>query len=167
LSNLGSRQLYYGLIFILSIIGAILFIFTEFGGYIGYYQYSVNIGSSLNNPDLIAYSPLLLLGAFFFLLNVFLSLKGLNIIKTSFPSNVAKIGLYSSLGILIITAIGGIAFEVILSNSGAQDWWLNSGFFAGIIGGILLPILYFFSLKSPSAIYSQETYPPPPPPPPN
>jgi len=111
---------------------------------------------------LIAYSPFLLLVAFFFLLNIFLSLKGLNVIKTSFPRNVAKIGLYSSLGILIITAIGGIAFEVILSDSGAQDWWLSSGFFAGIIGGLLLPILYYFSLKNPSAINSQETSPSPP-----
>jgi hypothetical protein len=167
LSNLGSRQLYYGLIFILSIIGAILFIFTEFGGYTSYYQYSVNIESSFRNPDLIAYSPFLLLVAFLFLLNIFLSLKGLNIIKTSFPRNRAKIGLYSSLGILIITAMGGIAFEVILSDSGAQDWWLNSGFFAGIIGGITLSLLYYFTLKSPSGTYPQENYLPPPPPPPN
>jgi hypothetical protein len=156
--------MYYGLIFILSVIGAIIFIFTEFGGYLSYYQYSVNIESSFSNPDLIAYSPFLLLVAFFFLLNIFLSLKGLNVIKTSFPRNGAKIGLYSSLGILIITAIGGIAFEVILSDSGAQDWWLSSGFFAGIIGGILLPLLYYFSLKNPSAINSQETSPSPPPP---
>jgi len=26
--------------------------------------------------------------------------------------------------------------------SGARDWWFDSGFYAGIIGGILLPILY-------------------------
>jgi hypothetical protein len=162
--------MYYGLIFILSVMGAILFTFTEFAGYLGYYQYSVNIGSSFNNPDLLAYSPFLLIVAFFFLLNIFLSLKELKIIKSSFPSNAAKIGLYSSLGILTITALGGIAFEVILSSSDAQDWWLGSGFFAGIIGGILLPILYYFSLKSPLDVASQETFlppPPPPPPPPN
>jgi hypothetical protein len=163
LSNLGLRSNYYGLIFILSVIGAILFIFTEFGGYTTYYQYSVNIGSSFSNPDLIAYAPLFILVTFFFLLNIFLPLKELNIIKTSFPSNSAKLGFYSSLGILVITAIGGIAFEVILSGSGAWNWWLNSGFYAGIIGGILLPLLYYFIMKN----NSTTPYPPPPPPPPN
>ena len=147
---LNSRSNYYGLIFILSVIGAILFIFTEFGGYGGYYQYSVNLGSSLRNPDLIAYSPLLFLVAFLFLVNVFLSLKGLNIIKTSFPKNAAKLGFYSSLGILAITALGGIAFELLLSESGAKDWWFGSGFYAGIIGGILLPLLYRLVMKNPS-----------------
>ena len=169
LSNLGMRSNYYGLIFILSIIGAILFIFTEFGGYTAsqyYYQYSVNLESSFRNPDLIAYAPLFILVTFFFLLNIFLSLKELNIIKTSFPRNSATLGLFSSIGILAITAIGGIAFEFLLSESGASNWWLNSGFYAGIIGGILLPLLYYFTMKNPSAKPIQETYPPPPPPPP-
>jgi len=159
------RSNYYGLIFILSVIGAILFVFTEFGGYTTYYQYSVNLESSFNTPDLIAYAPLFILVTFFFLLNIFLSLKELNIIKVSFPSNSAKLGFYASLGILVITAIGGIAFEVILSESGALNWWLNSGFYAGIIGGILLPLLYYFIMKNTSTKPYQETYPPPPPPP--
>jgi hypothetical protein len=147
---LGAKGNYYGLIFILSVIGAILFVFTEFGGYTTppYYYYSVNLESSFNNPDLIAYAPLFILVTCFFLLNIFLSLKEMNIIKTSFLSNSAKLGLYSSLGILVISAVGGIAFEVILSDSGARDWWLSSGFYAGIIGGILLPVLYYFALKS-------------------
>ncbi|MCJ7763389.1 hypothetical protein MUP38_08060 [Candidatus Bathyarchaeota archaeon] len=136
LSNSGMRSNYYGLIFILSVIGAILLIFTEFGGYTTYYQYSVNLESSFRNPDLIAYAPLFILVTFFFVLNIFLPLKELNIIKTSFPRNSAKLGFFSSLGILVITAVGGIAFEVILSESGAWNWWLNSGFYAGIICGI-------------------------------
>jgi hypothetical protein len=164
LSNLGIRSNYYGLIFILSIIGAILFIFTEFGGYTTYYKYSVNLESSFRNPDLSAFAPLLVLVSFFFVLNIFLSLKGLNIIKTSLANNSAKLGFYSSLGILVITAVGGIVFEIILSDSGATDWWLNSGFYAGLIGGILLPLLYYFIMKNSSAKTYQATYPPPPPP---
>ena len=151
MSNVNMRSNFYALIFILSVIGVILFVFTEFGGYTTSlrYQYSVNLESSFNNPDLIAYAPLFILVTCFFLLNVFLSLKELNIIKTSFPSNSAKLGLYSSLGILVISAVGGVAFETILSDSGARDWWLSSGFYAGIIGGILLPLLYYFIMKSP------------------
>jgi len=64
-----SRSNYYALILVLSIIGAILFIFTEFGGYTSYYSYSVNITSVFNNPDLIPYAPVYLLTAFLFLLN--------------------------------------------------------------------------------------------------
>jgi hypothetical protein len=150
-SNVNTRSNFYALIFILSVIGVILFVFTEFGGYTTppYYQYSVNLESSFRNPDLIAYAPLFVLVMFFFLLNIFLSLKELNIIKTAFPSNSAKLGLYSSLGILVISAVGGIAFEAILSESGAMDWWLSSGFYAGIIGGILLPLLYYFIMRNP------------------
>jgi len=151
MSNVNMRSNFYALIFILSVIGAILFVFTEFGGYTTSlrYQYSVNLESSFNNPDLIAYAPLFILVTFFFLLNIFLSLKELKIIKTAFPSNSAKLGLYSSLGILVISAVGGIAFEAILSESGAMDWWLSSGFYAGIIGGILLPLLYYFIMRNP------------------
>jgi hypothetical protein len=151
MSNVNMRSNFYALIFILSVIGVILFVFTEFGGYTTSlrYQYSVSLESSFNNPDLIAYAPLFILVTFFFLLNIFLSLKELNIIKTAFPSNSAKLGLYSSLGILVISAVGGIAFEAILSESGAMDWWLSSGFYAGIIGGILLPLLYYFIMRNP------------------
>jgi hypothetical protein len=160
MSGLGARGNFYGLIFILSVMGAILFIFTEFGGYTTlpyYYQYSVNLGSSFSNPDLLAYAPLFLLVAFFFLFNVFLSLKELKVIRTPFPGNSARLGMYSSLGILAITAIGGIAFASILSSSGASNWWFSSGFYAGIIGGILLPLLYYLVMKGP-----KEAPPPPP-----
>jgi hypothetical protein len=161
------RSNYYGLVLVLSVIGAILFVFTEFGGYttLPYYQYSVNFGSSFNNPDLIAYAPLFILVTFLFLLNIFLSLKELKIIKASFSRNSAKLGLFISLGILVISAFGGVAFDVILSSSGAQNWWLSSGFYAGIIGGILLPLLYYLILKTPSEKPFQTAYPPPPPPP--
>jgi hypothetical protein len=151
MSNSGSQSNYYGLILVLSIIGFILFAFTDFGGYVGgiyNYRYSVSLESSFNNPDLIAYAPLFILVIFLFLLNVFLPLKELNFIKASFPSNSAKLGFYSSLGILVISAVGAVAFEAILSESGATDWWFDAGFYAGIIGGILLPLLYYFIMKN-------------------
>ena len=155
MSNLSTRSNFYGLIFILSVIGAILFAFTEFGGYTTppyNYYYSVNLESSFNNPDLIAYAPLFILVICFFLFNIFLSLRELNIVKISFLGNSAKLGFYSSIGILAISAFGGIAFEAILSESNARDWWLSSGFYAGIIGGILLPLLYYFIMKSPEQL---------------
>jgi hypothetical protein len=151
MSKTNAYSNFYLLILVLSLIGAVLFAFTEFGGYTTppYYQYSVSLESSFRNPDLVAYAPLFVLVTLLFLFNIFLSLKELNVIKTSFPSNAAKLGLYSSLCILAISAVGGAAFELILSESNATDWWLSSGFYAGIIGGILLPLLYYFAMKNP------------------
>jgi hypothetical protein len=166
MSNSNTQSNYYGLILILSIIGTILFTFTDFGGYLGYYRYSISLESSFNNPDLIAFAPLYILVVCLFLLNIFIPLKELKIIKTSFPKNSAKLGFYSSLLILIISAFGAIAMEVILSEADAVDWWLDAGFYAGIIGGILLPLLYYFTMKKPTSKTLQTTYPPPPPPPP-
>jgi hypothetical protein len=161
MSNL-EKSSYYVLILMLSIIGAILFSFTEFGGYTAYYSYSVNLQSVFSNPDLIAYSPIYLLLDFLFLLNIFLSLKELNIIKLSFPKKSANLGFFSSLGIFAITTVSGVAFVALLSDAG--DWWFGAGFYAGIIGGILLPILYRMSMKNASASSTQYNYPPPPPP---
>lgn len=155
MSNLNMKSNYYGLIFILSVIGTILFVFTEFGGYVSYYAYSINFESSFRNPDLLVYSPFFILVTVLFLINIFLPLKELNIIKASFPRNSSKLGFYSSLGILAITAIGGI----ILSTSGAWDWWFGSGFYSGIIGGILLPLLYRFAMKNASTSPVVKTKP--------
>jgi hypothetical protein len=164
LSNFGKSN-YYVLILVLSTIGSLLFIFTEFGGYTSYYSYSVNIESVFSNPDLIAYAPIYLLVAFLFLVNVFISLKELNILKLSFPHNSAKLGYYTSIAIFVITVISGITFVALLSE--ANDWWFGAGFYAGILGGILLPLLYRLSRKSTVSSLDQTTYtiPPPPPPP--
>lgn len=164
MSNSNLKSSYYGLILILSIIGTILFTFTDFGGYVSgiySYAYSISLESSFSNPDLLIFAPLFVLVIFLFLINIFLPLKELNLIKTSSSNNSAKIGFYSSLIIFIISAIGGVSFEVILSESGAISWWFDAAFYAGIIGGILLPILYYLIMKNSRAI------PPPPPPPPS
>ena len=164
MSNQNSKSSYYGLILVLSIIGTILFTFTDFGGYVGGiydYAYSISLESSFSNPDLILFAPLFLLVIFLFVVNIFLPLKELNIIKTSSPNNSAKIGFYSSLIIFIISAVGGVSFEFILSESGAISWWFDAAFYAGVLGGILLPILYYLVMKS-----AKSTPPPPPPPPP-
>lgn len=132
---------------VLSVIGAILFLFTEFAGYTAapyFYWYSVSFESTFYNPDHAIYAPIFILVAFLFLLNAIISLKGLNIVKMKTPMSAAKLGLYSSIGILIISVVGGVAFEVILSESSASDWWLNTGFYAGLIGGVLLMMLFYF-----------------------
>ena len=155
---------YYVLILVLSIVGAILFIFTDFAGYTAYYSYYVSFQSVFSNPDLIAYSPIYPLVSFLFLLNIFLSLKELKILRLSFPQNSAKIGFFSSIGILAVNAVCGIAFAVLASD--ARAWWFGAGFYAGVIGGIILPILYQLSMQTSLQNSDQLPYLPPPPPPP-
>ncbi|MBM3292360.1 hypothetical protein FJY84_06740 [Candidatus Bathyarchaeota archaeon] len=87
----GSKS-YYIIILTLSVIGAILFATTDFGGYLSYYAYSVSLETSFYNPDLKIYAPLFILATLFFLLNVFVSLKELGFIKSSFPKNSVKLG---------------------------------------------------------------------------
>ncbi len=160
MSRSGQNNIYV-LILVLSIIGAILFIFTEFGGYTAYYSYSVNIESVFRNPDLLLYAPVYVFTAFLFLINILLPIIELKNVKLSLPLTPAQLGFYTSIIILIITAASGVIFAVRLSN--AWDWWFNSGFYAGIIGGILLPILYRISMKNPHQATPPDLPPPPPP----
>lgn len=93
-------------------------------------------------------SPIFILVACLFFLNTFISLKELNLIKFKAPIETHKLGLYTSVGILVISIAGGIAFEVMLSESGATDWWFNSGYYAGLIGGISMTTLYYLSIRN-------------------
>lgn len=144
---------YYTWILVLSLLGGILFLFTEFAGYTAppyNYWYSVSLESAFYNPDHAAFAPVFILVAGLFFLNTFVSLKGLNLIKFEARGiDAQKLGLYTSIGIFVISVIGGVAFELILAESGATDWWFNTGFYAGLIGGILMTIFYYLIMKRP------------------
>ena len=151
MSNTNILSNLYTWIFVLSVLGGILFLFTEFGGYTTppyYYWYSISLESAFYNPDHAAFAPIFILVACLFFLNTLISLKGMNVIKFKAPMEANKLGLYTSVSILVISIAGGIAFEVILSESGATNWWFNTGFYAGLIGGILMTTLYYLIIRN-------------------
>ena len=76
--------------------------------------------------------------------------KKINLLPFDLPFDMDKIGLISSAMILGISALGGIVFEVIMCGSGASEWWLGTGFYAGIIGGGLMLFFYYLQGKSSS-----------------
>jgi hypothetical protein len=145
MSNESILSNFYTWIFVLSLLGGILFLFTEFAGYTAppyNYWYSISLESGFHNPDHAPFAPVFILVAGLFFFNTLISLMKLNLIKFEVP-NAQKLGLYSSVGILVISVVAGIAFEVMLAESGATDWWFNTGFYAGVIGGILMAAIYY------------------------
>ena len=92
--------------------------------------------------------PFLLVGALFFF-NTFVALKQLEFLKIDLPFVNKQFGFFSAIGILVISVVGGLAFEVIMAGSGAINWWLSTGFYAGLIGGVLITLLYYLESKTP------------------
>lgn len=146
MSNSSILSNLYTLIFVLSVIGGILFLSTEFAGYTAppyNYWYSISLESAFYNPDHAPFASIFVFVAILFFFNTFISLKELNIIKFKVPLNSQKLGLYTSIAILVINVTGGVVFEVILSESDATDWWFNTGFYVGLIGGMLMTSIYY------------------------
>ncbi|MHA1839787.1 MAG: hypothetical protein ACTSVM_01495 [Candidatus Ranarchaeia archaeon] len=88
---------YYTWILVLSVIGGILFLTTEFAGYTAppyYYWYSVSFASAFENPDHVVAIPVILAGAAMFLFNALIALKELNIFKVKIPYGDKRFGLY-------------------------------------------------------------------------
>jgi hypothetical protein len=141
---------YYTWILVLGIVGGILFLTTEFAGYVAppyYYWYSIYLGTS--NPDHLPYVPAILLVAILFFINAAIGAKKINLLPFDLPFDLDKIGVITSIGILAISGLGGIAFEVIMNSSGATNWWLGASFYAGVIGGGLLLVFYYLLGKFP------------------
>nr|MDO8119247.1 hypothetical protein [Candidatus Sigynarchaeota archaeon] len=139
----------YFWILVLGTIGGILMLATEFAGYNAppsYYWYSIYVGTE--NPDHIPYVPLLVTVAVMFFFNAIVGLMGLGVLKIPVGMTLLKIGRIFALIILITGVAGIIAFEIVMANSSASDWWWGPGAFATIIGGALLLIQYIFVIKT-------------------
>ncbi len=138
----------YFWVLVLGVLGGILMLATEFAGYTAPpygYWYSIYVGTE--NPDHIPYVPLLVAVAAMFLFNVLIALMGLGVIKVPVTARLLRIGFFLGLLILIIGVAGITAFEIIMADSSASDWWWGTGAFASIIGGALLLIQYIFLIK--------------------
>ena len=137
---------FYTWILVLGVLGGLLILGTEFAGYIAgpySYWYSVSLGSAFVNIDHLPYAPIFLVLAGLFFLNALIGLQELKLTNIQLPFITKQIGFFSAIGILAISVIGGLAFEIIMAESGAINWWLGTGFYAGIIGGGLLTFFHY------------------------
>ena len=136
------RSLYASTL-IVSLIGGILLITTEFSG--GYSYHSGSYGFHTT----ISIGPWGLLFAVFFgvamllFIGSIISIRGLS--PTNPPSrNMVWVGFGCALTVLIITILGGISSFVFIDT---QDIWLSAGFYGGSIGSLLTTILFWMIIR--------------------
>jgi hypothetical protein len=145
------RKYYHILLIIilaLNILGAILVLFTPFGGMIVATAYGprerfASLGSGYSE----------------FLDNVFIVLIAICLVVTAFLSFLALLTLRSgnnnvvrparivSIITFLLAIIGAISFEIIRAEIDYLDWWLDTGFYAAIVVGLVNSIFYLFLFK--------------------
>lgn len=122
---------------IFSLLGGILVLLTDFGGwsetyfdgtYTTYPDYYVYIGSE--NMPFIGY-PLLIGIGFSLLYAAYISYQAMTTDISADKIRTGIIGASVALGGVIL---GALIFTVLAED--ATDWWLDTGFYAGLIGSI-------------------------------
>lgn len=133
---------------ILSAIGAILVLTTPFGGmtvptYYGLRDRFASLGSEYSEP----------------LDNIFIVLLALCMLATALVSFVASRLAQLNQGKVIRTArtlafltlglavMGGFAYEITRANIGYVEWWLDTGFYAALVAGLVNSILFSVVLR--------------------
>ena len=130
---------------IVSIIGGFTILLGDFAGwdysnyYIGFFETGW-IDVSLENP-----LSAILLGTCALLLFYvsYISYQALSNPEQEGLVEKVQIGIYTSLTSLVVLLAGGLLFALILMLEGDTDWWLDLGFYGGVIGsGLTLALLY-------------------------
>lgn len=140
----GRLDPYSVIILVLSLIGLVLVASTNFAGFWldNYYtgsryscltcEYSTEVDRAA-----IILVILLLLGQIAIGLNDLLPNKFL-------PENISRLGIFLAASTLLLTIIGGVAFSVSYSE---YDSWLETGFYAGALAGLINSVLFFLKGK--------------------
>jgi len=140
----GRLDPYSVIIFVLSLTGLVLVASTNFAGFWleNYYtgsryscltcEYSTEVDRAA-----IILVILLLLGQIAISLNDLLPNKFL-------PENISRLGIFFAASTLLLTIIGGVAFSVSYSE---YDSWLETGFYAGALAGLINSVLFFLKGK--------------------
>lgn len=140
----GRLDPYSVIIFVLSLIGLVLVASTNFAGFWleNYYtgsryscltcEYSTEVDRAA-----IILVILLLLGQIAISLNDLLPNKFL-------AENISRLGIFFAASTLLLTIIGGVAFSVSYSE---YDSWLETGFYAGALAGLINSVLFFLKGK--------------------
>jgi hypothetical protein len=144
-TKLDSIKQYFVGSLIVSIIGGFTILLGDFAGwdysnyYLGFFETGY-IDVSLENPlsAIILGSCALLL---FFV--SYTSFQALSDPQQEGLAEKVQLGIYTSVTSLTVLLIGGLLFATILILEGDTDWWLDLGFYGGVIGsGLTLALLY-------------------------
>ena len=133
---------------ITSVIGAVLLLVGDFGGW--YFQ----VAFAGNNLDrygevglLTPYFPVVAALAGLMLYGAYVSYTAIK--NEGSIENLASINRAYKimLGTFIATIVLGIVFVAVISFQDVEDWWLDAGFYGGVVGSGLSALLMRLGLK--------------------
>ena len=140
MDNTREAQIFFVGSTIASLVGAILMLATDFGGW---YIYGVEYGYIYANFTITGI--IIILMDIMFWLCFFISIAALAK-PDILPDNALRSGLYLALVILILTIIGASIFAVEMIDLDPTNWWLDASFYGALIGSILTVIFFYLAL---------------------
>ena len=145
MTNNQNQSYFIGAI-IFSLIGGILLLVMDFGGW-----YTYNYYAGIRTWNYIGLNELpsgliFIIPAIFLFYCTWISLQALQ--NTNKPLNKKSIrqGFLLSLIVFLLALIGGIIF--ILTLGDVNDWWLDGAFYGGLLGGLFTSVFLYFILKN-------------------
>ena len=139
---------YYIGALIFSLIGGILLLLMDFGGWYAYNGYlGVRTWAYIGLNELPA-GLLFIIPALFLFYCTWISLKALQNTKVTPNKNSIQLGFYLSIVVFLLALIGGIIFVLTLGD--VDDWWFDGAFYGGLLGGLFTSIFMYFILKNTS-----------------
>jgi hypothetical protein len=131
---------------IFSLIGGILLLAMDFGGW---YTYNYYIGLRAWNYIGLNELPgglIFIIPAIFLFYCTWISLKALQNTNIIPNKNSIQLGFFLSLTVFLLALIGAIIF--ILTLGDVSDWWFDGAFYGGLIGGLFTSVFFYFVLKN-------------------
>ena len=132
----------------LNIIGTILVLFTPFGGMTASTAYGLRERYASLGSEYSEFSDnlFIVLLAICMLATALLSFVVLKTIQLKQRKPI-KLAWFLSLLILFLAIVGGVTYEIVRAAIDYADWWLDTGFYAGIIVGLINSTFYTVLLR--------------------
>jgi hypothetical protein len=133
------------IILIISLVGLILLLVTDFAGvYVGAYRYSCLIDCgywTVTDFTMQIFMVILLIAQMVWSINELLPEKFLPF------KNLNLIGLILATATSLFAVIGIGAFGIYYGLLGGYNWWAETGFYGGFVAGIINAVFYFLRYK--------------------
>ena len=133
---------------ITSVVGSIMLLADDFGGW--YYQISYG-GTQVDRYGSVGlwsvYFPVILVLAGVLLYGTYVSYLGLRPGSPAPSRNIVRRAYLGAVGVFVVMIMAALAFNLIMVAQDLEDWWLDAGFYGGIIGAGLSALLLRLGLK--------------------
>jgi hypothetical protein len=145
MSNNQNLSYYVGSL-IVSLIGGILLLVTDFAGWSAYNYYAgIQSWGWVGFNELPA-GLIFLIPAIFLFYCTWISIQALRNPNMAPSKNSILLGFKLSLVVFIIALIGGIIF--VLTVGDVSDWWFGEAFYGGLLGGGITSLFFHIASKN-------------------